>query len=101
MLDCWRMILRILNGGARPRVAGTSPGRIQVDAGQEGGEFGGGHLEAVGPGGRQAEGPAFEPLELGITVPSLLWRYTKVARSGRCRHESSASLANRRDGSWE
>ena len=37
-------------------------GRVQVDAGQQRGEFGGGHLDALGPGGREAEGPAFEPL---------------------------------------
>ena len=45
-----------------PGVADPPPGRVQVDAGQQGGEFGGGHLDAIGPGGREAEGPAFEPL---------------------------------------
>src|SRR4051794_33611508 len=56
------MILRILRGGAGPGIAGTSSGRVQVDAGQECGEFGGGHLEAVGPDGRESESPAFKPL---------------------------------------
>ena len=62
MLDCWRNILRILKGSAGPGVADPPSGRVQVDAGQEGGEFGGGHLDAIGRGGREAEGPAFESL---------------------------------------
>ena len=55
MLECWRNILRILKGGGGPGIAGPSPGRVQVDAGQERGEFGGGHLDAIGPGGREEE----------------------------------------------
>ena len=60
MLDCWRNFLRILKGSTGPGVTDTPSGRVQVDAGQEGGEFGGGHLDAIRPAARDAEGPAFE-----------------------------------------
>ena len=50
-----------------------------------------GHLEAAG----------LESLDAGITGPSFLWRYTNPETSGCCRHESAASPAIDRDGSWE
>ncbi len=62
MLGCWRDILGILRGGAGTGVAGSPPGGVQVDAGQERGEFGGGHLDAIGSGDGDAEGPALQPL---------------------------------------
>ena len=52
---------RDFEAGAGAGIAGPPPGGVQVDAGQERGEFGGGHLDAIGPGGREAEGPALEP----------------------------------------
>src|SRR5262249_54442917 len=75
-LDCWRNILRILKWGGRPGIADPPPGRVQVDAGQEGGELGGGHLDAVGPDGREAERPALEPLgpdgpAVAVPIPDL------------------------------
>jgi hypothetical protein len=72
MLDCWRNFLRILRGSTGSGVADTPSGRVQVDAGQEGGEFGGGHLDAIGRGGREAEGSAFEsfgPNGQSVAVP--------------------------------
>ena len=51
-----------MKGCDGPRVAGPPSGRVQVDAGQERGELGGGHLDAAGRGVGEAEGPAFEPL---------------------------------------
>jgi hypothetical protein len=45
-----------------PGVAGAPSCRVQIDASQEGGEFGGGHLDTIGGSGRYAEGPAFESL---------------------------------------
>ena len=42
-------------------VADAASGRVQIDASQEGGEFGGGHLDAIGGGGRNTESPALEP----------------------------------------
>src|SRR5512135_3313581 len=62
MIVCWRKFLRILEGCDGPRVAVPPSGRVQVDAGQERGEIGGGHLDATGRGLRDAEGPALEPL---------------------------------------
>src|SRR5205814_1569922 len=62
MLVCWRKILRILEGCTGPGVAVPPSGRVQVDAGQERGELGGGHLDAPGRGERDAEGAALEPL---------------------------------------
>ncbi len=59
---CLRNILRILKRSYGPGVADAPSGRVQVDAGQEGGEFGGGHLDAIGGGGRNAEGSALESL---------------------------------------
>ncbi len=56
------MILRISNGSGGPRVADAPSGLVQIDAGQEGGEFGGGHLDAIGRRVRDAEGAALEPL---------------------------------------
>ena len=94
-------ILRILKGSAGPGVADPPPGRVQVDAGEERGEFGGGHLDAIGPAARDAEGPAFESFDVGIAIPSFLVRYTIFARSGCCGYESSAPMAIGRDGSWE
>src|SRR6516225_7429401 len=58
MLDCWRVFLRILKEVARSGVAEPTPGRVQVDAGEQGGE----HLDALGPGNRQAEAAALESL---------------------------------------
>src|SRR5271165_1144097 len=72
MLDCWRNFLRILKRSTGSRVTDTPSGRIQIDAGQEGGKFGGGHLDAIRPGGRDAEGPAFEsfgPDGQAVAVP--------------------------------
>ena len=69
-------------GGDGPRVAVPPSGRVQVDAGQERGKFGGGHLDATGGGVRKAEGAAFEPLDLGITMPSFLCRYTNSVCAG-------------------
>ena len=72
MLDCWRNFLRILRGSTGSAVADAPSGRVQVDAGQEGGEFGGGHLDAIGRGGREAESPAFEsfgPDGQSVAVP--------------------------------
>jgi hypothetical protein len=44
-------------------------------------------LDAVAIAGvGHPEAAEFEPLEAGITGPSLLWRYTKFVQSGRCRH---------------
>src|SRR3954454_10114982 len=62
MIVCWRNALRILEGRRGPRVAVPPSGRVQVDAGQERGEIGGGHLDAPGGGVRDAEGAALEPL---------------------------------------
>ena len=75
MLECLRIILRILKGSFGPGVADAAAGRVQVDASQEGGEFGGGHLDAIGGGGRNSEGPALESFEARITLPSYLGRY--------------------------
>ena len=61
MLDCWRSFLRILRVSLGPGIADPASGRVQVDAGEQSGDFGGGHLDTIGLGGRQAEGPAFEP----------------------------------------
>src|ERR1700677_1363798 len=70
MLGCWRIILRILKRSFGPGVADAASGRVQVDASQEGREFGGGHLDAIGGGGRNAEGPALESLGPdGQTIP--------------------------------
>jgi len=72
VLDCWRIILRILKRSTGPGVADTPAGRVQVDAGQEGGQFGGGHLDATRRGGGDTEGPAFESLGPdghAVTVP--------------------------------
>src|SRR5882757_9694107 len=60
MIDCWRNSLRILKGSTGTGVADTPSGRAQVDTGQEGGEFGGGHLDADGPGVRDKEGSSFK-----------------------------------------
>src|SRR5882757_11510923 len=60
MFECWRKILRIFNGCARSRVARSPSGRVEVDAGQECGEVGGGHLDAGGVGVGDAEGAAFQ-----------------------------------------
>jgi hypothetical protein len=90
-----------LKGDIGAAVANPSPGRVEVDAGHEGGEFGGRHLDTVGPGDREAEGPTFEPLDVGIAIPSFLVRYTIFARSGCRRYGSSASIAIDRGGSWE
>src|SRR5207237_2341172 len=54
--------LRILEGCRGPGVAVPPSGRVEVDAGQERRELGGGHLDAPGRGLRDAEGPALEPL---------------------------------------
>src|SRR5690242_13125100 len=62
VLVCWREFLRILKWCSGPGVAVPPAGRVQVDAGQEGGEIGGGHLNPPGRGGGEAEGAAFEPL---------------------------------------
>ena len=62
MLECLRNILRILKKSRGRGVTDAPSGRVQVDAGQKGGEFGGGHLDAIGRGGREAEGSAFESL---------------------------------------
>src|SRR5205807_2307079 len=62
VLVCWRKLLRILEGCLGPRVAVPPSGRVQVDAGQQRGELGGGHLDATGRGVRDAEGAALEPL---------------------------------------
>jgi hypothetical protein len=101
VLECWRNIFGILKGSTGPGVADSPPGGVQVDAGQERREFGGGHLDAIGPGGGDAEGPAFESFDVGIAIPSFLVRYTIFARSGCCGYESSAPMAIGRDGSWE
>jgi hypothetical protein len=101
VLGCWCIIIRMLKGRGRPGITGPPPGRIEIDAGQEGGEFGGGHLDAIGPGGREAEGAALESLDVGIAIPSFLVCYTIVARSGCRGCESSAPRAIGRDGSWE
>ncbi len=72
MLECWRNILRILKGSYGPRVTDAASGRVQIDASQEGGEFGSGHLDAIGRGGRNAESPPFEsfgPDGQAIAVP--------------------------------
>jgi hypothetical protein len=60
MLECWRIILRILKGSFGPGVADAASGRVQVDASKEGGELGGRHLDAIGGSGWNAEGSAFE-----------------------------------------
>src|SRR5271168_2282368 len=72
MLECWRNILRILNGSFRPRVADAAPGRVQVDASKEGGELGSRHLDAIRGSGWNAERSAFKafgPDGQAIPVP--------------------------------
>src|ERR1700722_15018652 len=72
VLVCWRKFLRILKGSNGPRVAVSPSGGVQVDAGQERGEIGGGHLDAAGGGMRDAVGAALEPLGPDgqtITIP--------------------------------
>ena len=57
-------------GGAS--IAGPPPGGIEVDASQKAGEVGGGHLDAIGRGVGDAEGPAFEsfgPDDQPVAVP--------------------------------
>jgi hypothetical protein len=82
VIECWRNIFGILRGCDEPGVSDAAAGRVQVDAGQQRGEFGGGHLDAAGRGVRNAVGAAFEPLDVGITMPSFLCRYTNSVRSG-------------------
>ena len=61
MLECWRNILGILKWGVGTGVADPPAGGVEVDAGQQRREVGGGHLDAIGPGGGDAEGPALQP----------------------------------------
>jgi hypothetical protein len=85
-------------GGLEPL---PSPGRLEVDAGEDHGQLGRVQLDAVALAGvGDLEGADFESLDVGITIPSFLVRYTIFARSGGRRHESSAPMAIGRDGSW-
>jgi hypothetical protein len=51
--------------------------------------------------GWKAERALLQPLDLGITVPSFLWRYKISARPSCWGRESLVSMANVWDGSWE
>ena len=66
------------SGGLRCRQAesGLPPGVTQVDPFEDGGHLGGSDLDAAIPGLGEAEGAFLQPLDVGITMPSLLWRYT-------------------------
>ena len=66
-----RNILRIVKRGFGTGVADAASRRIQIDPSQEGGEFGGGHLDAIGGGGRNTEGPASSRLSLASHCPRL------------------------------
>src|SRR5512142_2730471 len=100
MFLCWRNLFEILKGRGGPGVAGPAAGGAQVDASQQRGEIGGGHLDAAVDGGRDAEGPALKPLDVGITMPSFLWRYTTSGHPGTVGHNRTVSTAIGRDGSW-
>jgi len=58
-------------------------GVAQVDALENGGHLSGRDLDTVAGRHREAEDSAFQSLDLGITLPSSLWRYTNSARC-RC-----------------
>ena len=80
MLVWWRIILRILKKSNGPAVADTPAGRVQVDARQEGGKFGGGHPDATRRDGGDTEGPAFESLgPNGHTVAAPIQNLDPVA----------------------
>jgi hypothetical protein len=94
---------RIPNGFSG--VAALTPDGPEVDPVEDHHQVGRLDLDVRGPLRRCPRGEEevafFEPLEVGITVPSFLVRYTIFARSGCCRHEPSASLAIGQRGSWE
>src|ERR1700733_1143790 len=72
MLECWCYLLRILKKSSGLGVTHSPSCCIEVDAGQKGGEFGGGHLDAIVRGGREAEGAAFKtlcPNGHAVTIP--------------------------------
>jgi hypothetical protein len=83
--------------------------RGHVDAALEQGQVCRGELETSLPcfaidAGRGIEFlkcAGLEPLEVGITIPSFLCRYTNFARSGCCWRESSVAISIGRDVSWE
>ncbi len=62
------------------------PRGTQIDALKNERELGGAQLQPRGfrarEGGWQLETPELEALEVGITVPSLLWRYRNCVRPG-------------------
>jgi hypothetical protein len=96
------MIFRI---SSRGRPGGPEslalPRAVQVDAGEDHGQLRRLQFDAVPSAGiRRLERAGLEPLDAGITGPSFLWRYTNSETSGYCCHESAASLAIGRDGSW-
>jgi hypothetical protein len=75
---------------------------VQVDTGQEHGQLRRLEFDAIlGDRLGHLEAPLLKTLDVGITIPSLLWRYTKFVQSDWCRHEASVSIVNGRDGSWE
>ena len=89
--------------GHRAVIAPRAPHAGEIDPRQEHDQVRGADLDLRGPVGRggEAVAPFLESLDVGITIPSFLWRYTNFARSGCCGHESSAPMAIGRDGSWE
>src|SRR5882757_1167013 len=103
MIDCWRNSLRILKGSTGTGVADTPSGRVQVDTGQEGGEFGGGHLDADGPGGRDTEGSSFKSLgpnhhAISVPIQDLDAITTLVDEDEEMAGEGIESQATRREG---
>jgi hypothetical protein len=88
------------SGGAAEALALAS--RVQVDPREEHGQLRRLEFDTIlGDQLRQLEASCLETFDVGITIPSLLWRYTKFVQSDWCRHEASVSIVNGRDGSWE
>ena len=94
---------------ADPAVALAPPRGGQIDPIEDQGQVGDGEFDPRGA--RELRGARgrlqalvatdLQPLDVGITIPSFLVRYTIFARSVCRRHESSAPMAIDRDGSWE
>jgi hypothetical protein len=65
--------------GSMEGESGPSAGVFQIDPAEHRGEFGAGPFDMSRTRCGPAEGPAFKPLDPGITKPSFLWRYTNSA----------------------
>src|SRR5262245_43934784 len=81
--------------GHRAVIAPRAPHAGEIDARQEHDQVRGADLDVLGPVGRGGEAiaPLLEPLEVAITMPSLLCRYTNCLRPDR--HSSRVARLSR------